>query len=240
MRHLLTSFIVSALLFAACSSDFNEFGKSDYHTLNAITFDGESATTQMYPDERLLIASFPAADSGKSYDSLTIDSLDISSLADLYLVESKVISIPSDSVERDSFARTLSLSEDPLREGDRIRLPQSREIYLMLRSESGFCDLWKLQVKIAGEVLSSSSAKVSGTSSSSESGQTVNSSSSVAAANDASLKLQLAGEYSSTTVSGGSGAPDTIKIQMPIGTDLSKCTLDTAIIAEGATISPSP
>ncbi len=240
MRHLLTSFIVSVLLLAACSSDFNEFGKSDYHTLNAITFDGESAMTQMYPDERLLIASFPAADSGKSYDSLTIDSLDISSLADLYLVESKVLSIPSDSVERDSFARTLSLSEDPLREGDRIRLPQSREIYLMLRSESGFCDLWKLQVKIAGEVLSSSSANASGASSSSESGSAVNSSSSVAAANDASLKLQLEGEYSAATVSGGNGAPDTIKIQMPIGSDLSKCTLDTAILAEGATISPAP
>ncbi|MCK9182652.1 MAG: hypothetical protein M0P13_07225, partial [Fibrobacteraceae bacterium] len=230
--------LLATVLFAACSADFNEFGKSDYKTLNDLAFKYQTSSIQIYETEHLLVASFSPKDSG-SYDSLTFETIDISSLSDLFLVKSKVASVPSDSAEWEELAEDVILGDKPLEEGARIRLPSSREIYLAVVSESGKRCVWRLQVKIEGEVLSSSSASDDPQSSSSSEGNVSASSSSAEALNaNTDLQIKLKGEVLDSIIPGSSA--DTLFVLMPLATDIASSELDTAIYSLSSRVSPDP
>ncbi|MCR5028707.1 MAG: PCMD domain-containing protein [Fibrobacter sp.] len=222
-----------ALIFAACSADMDTFGTSDYHVLNEIHFEEEASNPSMYASEhKIVVTTVEVPDSMETWDSLTISDIDMSHLASLHLVDSKFKVFPSDSAELDSLAREVSYVEKKLKEGSKIRIPSSHLVYMVILSESGEPAIWQIEFSIPGVVAESSSSVEEDASSSSA--EEVSSSSSANLNSDVSLSLEFANALD-VQISG-----DTILVEFPQGTDLSKVKLDTAIVFRKSSLSPAP
>lgn len=166
MRQLLFLILSIPMLFISCSVDFDEFDKSDYRNLDYLSFERQSGSTSISFSEKLLKVSFP---SGIKDDSLVIESLEMSSFSKLYLVKSKVLEVPQSSLGMDSLASEVDLEKTALKEGSKIRLPESREFYLVVVSESGLKTIWTVKVEVEGDLTPNSSSSSITTSSSSSS-----------------------------------------------------------------------
>lgn len=158
-------YLFLSVFFLSCSMNIDEFDESHYRNLSNLHFENQKGNTQFFEDEHLIKVSFPEADSKVEYDYLVIDSLDISAFSNLYLVETKIKTLPEDSLGWDSLSREVSLDSDRLKISSKIMLPVSREFWIAVVAENGSRSLWKVQVKIDGEVLSSSSTSLSSSSS---------------------------------------------------------------------------
>lgn len=174
LARLLAILVVSLV---GCTADYDTFDESDYRTLSEIIFEEQDGGCAIYASEHVIKVSLPASE-GSEWDSVTIGSLDMSSLATLHLVDGKFKEFPSDSATLDSLAKKVSYVKSSLAEGDKIRIPQSRVVYLMVVSESGKTSIWQVQFDIQEKPKSSSSAKKTEESSSSTRGSTDKSSSS--------------------------------------------------------------
>lgn len=161
---------VCAVLFvlAGCTADYDTFGTSDYRKLNEIAFEEQDGNASVYESEHKIVVSLAELpDSLETWDSVTVENLDISSMATLHLVSSKFKEFPQDSAAIDSLANKVSYSKDRLREGDKIRIPASGTVYVVVVSESGIPDIWQIEFEIP-EPKSSSSKKETAKSSSSQ------------------------------------------------------------------------
>lgn len=161
---------VCAVLFvlAGCTADYDTFGTSDYRKLNEIAFEEQDGNASVYESEHKIVVSLAEIpDSLETWDSVTVENLDISSMATLHLVSSKFKEFPQDSAAIDSLANKVSYSKDRLREGDRIRIPSSGIVYVVVVSESGIPVIWQIVFEIP-EPKSSSSKKETAKSSSSQ------------------------------------------------------------------------
>lgn len=161
---------VCAFLFvlAGCTADYDTFGTSDYRKLNEIAFEEQDGNASVYESEHKIVVSLAEIpDSLETWDSVTVENLDISSMATLHLVSSKFKEFPQDSAAIDSLANKVSYSKDRLREGDKIRIPASGTVYVVVVSESGIPDIWQIEFEIP-EPKSSSSKKETAKSSSSQ------------------------------------------------------------------------
>ena len=161
---------VCAVLFvlAGCTADYDTFGTSDYRKLNEIAFEEQDGNASVYESEHKIVVSLAEIpDSLETWDSVTVENLDISSMATLHLVSSKFKEFPQDSAAIDSLANKVSYSKDRLREGDKIRIPASGTVYVVVVSESGIPDIWQIEFEIP-EPKSSSSKKETAKSSSSQ------------------------------------------------------------------------
>jgi len=160
--------LFSLVVLAGCSADYDTFGTSDYHKLNEIAFDEQDGNASMYPSEHKIVVTLAELpEDADEYDSVTVGKLDISSMATLHLVSSKFKEFPQDSAAIDSLAQEVSYSKDRLREGDKIRIPASGTVYVVVVSESGIPDIWQIEFEIP-EPKSSSSKKETAKSSSSQ------------------------------------------------------------------------
>ncbi len=181
---LINAFILS------CSMHFDEFDKSNYLSLSTLNFENQKGSTQIYEEEHLIKVSFPEAESTEDYDYIVIDSLEMSAFANLYLVETKIKTLPEDSIGWDSLALEVDLASQPLTISSKITLPASREFWIAAVAENGDRHLWKIQVKIDGEVVpvsSSSSSPKSSSSNKDGSSSSVSSSSSSAKSSSSSV-----------------------------------------------------
>lgn len=162
LKWLLAAFLCAALF--GCTADYDTFGQSDYRVFNEIAFEEGESGAMLYADEHKIVVSLDEIpDSLETWDSATISLLDISSMATLHLVDGKFKEFPSDSAAQDSLAQELSYVKDRLHEGDKVRIPSSGTVYLMLVSESGIPSLWQVVFEIPEKkVKSSSSNKESG------------------------------------------------------------------------------
>lgn len=162
LKWLLAAFLCAALF--GCTADYDTFGQSDYRVFNEIAFEEGESGAMLYADEHKIVVSLDEIpDSLETWDSATISLLDISSMATLHLVDGKFKEFPSDSSALDSLAQELSYAKDRLHEGDKVRIPSSGTVYLMLVSESGIPSLWQVVFEIPEKkVKSSSSNKESG------------------------------------------------------------------------------
>ncbi|SHH11439.1 Putative carbohydrate metabolism domain-containing protein [Fibrobacter sp. UWCM] len=162
LKWLLAAFLCAALF--GCTADYDTFGQSDYRVFNEIAFEEGESGAMLYADEHKIVVSLDEIpDSLETWDSATISLLDISSMATLHLVDGKFKEFPSDSAALDSLAQELSYVKDRLHEGDKVRIPSSGTVYLMLVSESGIPSLWQVVFEIPEKkVKSSSSNKESG------------------------------------------------------------------------------
>ena len=85
-------------------------------------------------------------------------------------MESGLDEFPADSAACDSLAREVSYSKKELEAGDRIRIPESKIVYLLVISESGEPSIWKVEFVIP-EVKESAKSSSSSKSESSSSGK---------------------------------------------------------------------
>ena len=161
---------VCAVLFvlAGCTADYDTFGTSDYRKLNEIAFEEQDGNASVYESEHKIVVSLAELpEDMDEYDSVTVGKLDISSMATLHLVSSKFKEFPQDSVALDSLAEKVSYAKERVREGDKIRIPASGTVYVVVVSESGIPDIWQIEFEIP-EPKSSSSKKETAKSSSSQ------------------------------------------------------------------------
>lgn len=231
----LWAMVLLVLLFGACTADYDTFGSSDYKAFNDITFEEQEGGSSVFADEHLINVTLKAPKK-KTWDSVTIEHINISSMATLHLVDGKFKEFPSDSAALDSLANHVSYVEKSLKEGSRIRIPASLRVYLMVVSESGEPSLWQLSFTIPGVEVSSSSvsgddensetssSSVESDDESSSSQEESSSSSQEVLSDDVSFSLKFVGELAND-VNG-----DTIFVTFPQGTDLKKVVVDSASV----------
>lgn len=153
-----------AFVLAGCSADYDTFGESDYNKLVDVAFAEQEGSVSVYSGEHRIKVNLKEPEKGKStWEFVTIDSVDMSHFASLHLVESGLDEFPTDSAACDSLARAVSYSKKELEVGDRVRIPESKVVYLLVLSESGEPSIWKVEFVIP-EVKKSSSSKTSSSS----------------------------------------------------------------------------
>ena len=153
-----------AFVLAGCSADYDTFGESDYNKLVDVAFAEQDGSVSVYSGEHRIKVNLKEPEKGKStWEFVTIDSVDMSHFASLHLVESALDEFPTDSAACDSLARAVSYSKKELEVGDRVRIPESKVVYLLVLSESGEPSIWKVEFVIP-EVKKSSSSKTSSSS----------------------------------------------------------------------------
>lgn len=251
LSSLLFVFALFAIL-AGCTADYDSFGTSDYKTFNSIRFVEQDGDAAVYEDEHRIEITLVEPKKGKTtWDSVTVESIDISSMATLHLVDGKFKEFPSDSAALDSLANDVSYVEKNLHKKSKIRVPSSHNVYVMIVSESGLPSIWQLSFTIPGvdassssvsedddesgdENESSSSSDEESIESSSSSESMDESSSSIVLSDNNNLQLIFAGEIENKTNG------DTICVTFPQGTDLSKVVVDSVVIHRSASIDVDP
>lgn len=233
----------------ACTADYDTFSKSHYKTFNSIVFDEQDGDPSVYADEHLIkVTLVVPPESLTTWDSVTVASFDVSSLASIHLVDGKFKEFPSDSAALDSLANAVSYASKKIHVGDKIRIPKSLVVYIVVVAENGDPSIWQMSFTIPGvEVASSSSAAEEGddngqdgdesdisSSSSSAEEDVESSSSSVTLSDNNSLKISFKEELENKT------SGDTIYVTFAQGTDLSKVELDQSEIHRAAKIEEDP
>ena len=157
-----------------------------------------------------------------------VERIDISHMASLHLVESKILEFPTDSVGFDSLARQVAYVEKKLKKGSRIRLPASRVIYVVVIAENGDMTIWKIQFEIPGEESQTDSTEENGEGKSEDKKEEASKSS------DNSISL----EFKDAVDTKESG--DTIYVTYPQGFDIKTATLTNVSVPGSAKVSPDP
>lgn len=165
-----------AFVLAGCSADYDTFGESDYNNLVDIAFSEQESSVSVYSGEHRIKVNLKEPEKS-TWEFVTLDSVDMSHFASLHLVESGLDEFPTDSAACDSLAREVSYSKKELEAGDRIRIPESKIVYLLVVSESGEPSIWKVEFVIP-EVKESTKTSSSSKSESSSSGKSDGSSTS--------------------------------------------------------------
>ena len=191
-----------------CSADYDTFGKSDYRVLSEITLAEQESSPAVYPDNhRMEFDLVVPPESLETWDSVTVDAIDMSHFASLHLVKGKVEEFPTDSVKLDSLADKVSVSENVIKAGNKIAMPSEHVIYVVVVSESGKKSIWQLNFNIP-EVKpksSSSAPKSSNTAKSSSSAKSAASSNS-SAASCSSAKSAVSSSCSTAVLASSSSA----------------------------------
>ena len=201
---LLVAVFLAVIALVGCTADYDTFGTSDYNRFNNIAFEEQDGNASIYPDEhKIMVTLAEIPDSLDTWDSVTIASLDISSMATFHLVDSKFKDFPSDSAALDSLSQEVSYAKGRLRAGDKIRIPSSGVVYVVVVSESGNPVIWQIAFEIPEKKdaeESSSSKKDSDKSSSSakDSGKSSSSSAKDSGKDDSSSSKGSDGESASS------------------------------------------
>ena len=204
--------LIAIVLLNGCSADYDTLGVSDYRNLEEISFAEQDGSSMVYSAEHSMEFDFVAPpESLETWDSLTVENIDLSHFASLYLVVDKVKEFPEDSLELDSLAEKVSYSKRALKPGDKIRVPSSHVVYVVVVSESGKKSIWKLILNVSESEKSSSSVKNATSSSSakktsSSSAKKATSSSSAKSATSSSSAKSAASSSSAGNSSGKSSS----------------------------------
>lgn len=160
-----------------CSADYDTFGKSDYRVLSEITLAEQESSPAVYSNNHRMEFDLVAPpESLETWDSVTVEAIDMSHFATLRLVKGKIEKFPTDSVGLDSLAEKISVSEDVINAGEKIAIPSSHVVYVVVISESGKKAVWQLNFNIP-EVKPKSSSSAKSASSSNSSADSASSSS---------------------------------------------------------------
>ena len=173
--------LVAIVLLNGCSADYDTFGASDYRNLEEISFAEQDGSSAVYSAEHRMEFDFVAPpESLETWDSVTVENIDMSHFASLYLVDGKIEDFPTDSLALDSLTKKVSRSKNAVRVGDKIQVPSDHIVYVVVVSESGKKSIWQLVLNVPElePVSSSSSAKSAKSSSSTKSAASSSASSS--------------------------------------------------------------
>lgn len=216
-------------LLMSCSADYDEFGTSPYHKFNEIVFEEQEGDAEVYPDEQRMVINLKAVpDSQQVWDSVTIEYINISNMASLHLVESKVLEFPSDSLALDSLVKKMAYVEKKLEDGSKLRLPASRILYMVIIAENGDMALWQLKFVVPDEGSSTDNPGENG------SGESGNDGGEMSKSSDNSISLDFK-DALETVVKG-----DSIYVTYPQGYNVKSVVLSNVVIPSNATVSPDP
>ncbi|MCF0224382.1 MAG: PCMD domain-containing protein [Fibrobacter sp.] len=163
-------------LFAACTADYNEFADSPYNKFEDIAFEEQSGGTTVYEEEHRFTLTI--AESEDDIDSISISKLSSSNFSTIYIVKTRIEEFPSDSAGLDSLAEEVTYNKTPVKEGQKIAIPESNLIYLLVIAENGNRSIWQVKINVPAKPKSSSSAPSSSESKGSSSSVAKSSSSS--------------------------------------------------------------
>jgi len=247
------SLLMMAVAFVGCTADYDAFGESPYKKFNDISFEEQNGDASVYEEEHLVKVKLQAPpDSQETWDSVTISSIGISSMASLHLVESKFKAFPSDSVGLDSLATEVSYSKAALRVGNKIRIPKSHLVYVVVVAENGDPSIWKVEFTIPGVAAvvgesESGGSEGSADSKSSDSSKKSSSSASKDEPGSSSSQEEETSKNSSTYFMVRfenqlkfKTPGDTIAIRLTNGSEVASAKLDTFELAQGASVTPKP
>ena len=242
--------VYSLISLNGCSADYDTFGASDYHVLSDIAVVEQDGSPAVYSDEHRMEFDLVAPpESLRTWDSVTVESIDMSHFATLGLVKSKVDDFPTDSLKLDSLAEKVAVSENAIKAGNKIAIPSNHVVYVVVISESGKKAIWQLTFNIPNVEPESSSATKSSSSTSSKSSESkggdsresssskkVSSSSAVVSASSSSAK---SGESSSSAVvakssSSAASAASSSSASNPTSSSV------TVLTSSNSTTSPAP
>ena len=164
--------IFAFVVLNGCSADYDTFGASDYRNLEEVSFAEQEGSSVVYSAEHRMEFDFVAlSESQESWDSVTIENIDMSHFASLHLVDDEIEEFPTDSLELDSLAQKVVCSKNAVKVGDKIQVPSNHIVYVVVVSESGMKSIWQLVLNIpeSGPASSSSSVKNAKSSSSAKS-----------------------------------------------------------------------
>jgi hypothetical protein len=173
--------IFAFIVLNGCSADYDTFGASDYRNLEDFSFAEQNGSSVVYSAEHRMEFDFVAPPSSfETWDSLTIENIDMSHFASLHLVDDEIEEFPTDSLELDSLAQKVACSKNAVKVGDKIQVPSNHIVYVVVVSESGMKSIWQLVLNIPEpeSESSSSSAKSAKSSSSAKSAASSSASSS--------------------------------------------------------------
>jgi hypothetical protein len=173
------NFLALMMLLGACTADYDTFDTSDYRELKEIAVAEQDGSPAIYSEQhRIEFDLVEVPDSLDTWESVTLEELDLSHFATLHLVDGDIDDFPTDSAGLDSLANKVKYSKNAIEQGETLQIPSSHVLYVVVVSESGKKSVWQLTFNIpnvepeSGSESSSSSAKSSssaeGKSSSSE------------------------------------------------------------------------
>lgn len=162
------NFLALMMLLGACTADYDTFDSSDYRELKEIAVAEQDGSPAIYSEQhRIEFDLVEVPDSLDTWESVTLEELDLSHFATLHLVDGDIDDFPTDSAGLDSLANKVKYSKNTIEEGEIIQIPSSHVLYVVVVSESGKKSVWQLTFNIpnvepeSGSVSSSSSAKSS-------------------------------------------------------------------------------
>lgn len=156
------------MLLGACTADYDTFDTSDYRELKEIAVAEQDGSPAIYSEQhRIEFDLVEVPDSLDTWESVTLEELDMSHFATLHLVAGDIDDFPTDSAGLDSLANKVMYSKNAIEQGETLQIPSSHVLYVVVVSESGKKSVWQLTFNIpnvepeSGSEFSSSSAKSS-------------------------------------------------------------------------------
>lgn len=162
------NFLALMMLLGACTADYDTFDTSDYRELKEIAVAEQDGSPAIYSEQhRIEFDLVEVPDSLDTWESVTLEELDLSHFATLHLVDGDIDDFPTDSAGLDSLANKVKYSKNAIEQGETLQIPSSHVLYVVVVSESGKKSVWQLKFNIpnvepeSGSESSSSSAKSS-------------------------------------------------------------------------------
>ena len=203
------------MLLGACSADYDTFDTSDYRELKEIAVAEQDGSPAIYSEQhRIEFDLVDVPDSLETWESVTIEELNLSHFATLHLAEGKIKNFPTDSAGLDSLANKVKYSKNTIEEGEIIQIPSSHVLYVVVVSESGKKSVWQLTFNIpnvepeSGSESSSSSAKSSSSAEGKSSNSKKSDKSSSSESKESSSSSQKSDEPDSSAATSSSSESD--------------------------------
>lgn len=208
-------FLALMIVLGACSADYDTFDTSDYRELKEIAVAEQDGSPAIYSEQhRIEFDLVDVPDSLETWESVTIEELNLSHFATLHLAEGKIKNFPTDSAGLDSLANKVKYSKNTIEEGEIIQIPSSHVLYVVVVSESGKKSVWQLTFNIpnvepeSGSESSSSSAKSSSSAESKSSSSEKSDKSSSSESKESSSSSQKSDEPDSSAATSSSSESD--------------------------------
>lgn len=142
-------FLALMMLLGACTADYDTFDSSDYRELKEIAVAEQDGSPAIYSEQhRIEFDLVEVPDSLDTWDSVTLEDLNLSHFASLHLVDGDIDEFPKDSAGLDSLAKKVKYSKETIESGMKIRVPSSHVLYVVVVSESGEKAVWQLTFNI--------------------------------------------------------------------------------------------
>ncbi|OWV25096.1 hypothetical protein B7988_12775 [Fibrobacter sp. UWB1] len=202
------NFLALMMLLGACTADYDTFDSSDYRELKEIAVAEQDGSPAIYSEQhRIEFDLVEVPDSLDTWESVTLEELDLSHFATLHLVDGDIDDFPTDSAGLDSLANKVKYSKNAIEQGETLQIPSSHVLYVVVVSESGKKSVWQLTFNIpnvepeSGSESSSSSAKSSSSAESKSSSSEKSDNSSSSESKETSSSSQKSADSSAATSS---------------------------------------